>query len=62
MYIYIHTYIHIYIYTCTHTYTHICIYNGILFIHQKELNIAIYSNMDEPRGYYTKWSKPEREK
>ena len=36
--------------------------NGILLIHKKELNIAIYSNMDGPRGYHTKWSKSDRER
>ena len=27
------------------------VYNGILFIHKKEGNNAICSNMDEPRNY-----------
>ena len=30
------------------------IYNGILLIHKKEQNNAIFSNMDGPRDYYTK--------
>ena len=38
------------------------IYNGILFIHKKEWNSAICSNMDEPRDYYNKGSKSERDK
>ena len=29
---------------------------------KKEWNTAICSNMDGPRDYYTKWSKPDREK
>ena len=33
------------------------IYNGILLNHKKELNNAIWSNMDGPRDYHTKWSK-----
>ena len=28
----------------------------------KEWNNAICSNMDGPRDYHTKWSKPDREK
>ena len=38
------------------------IYNGILLIHKKEQNNAIYSNMDATRDYHTKQSKPERER
>ena len=38
------------------------IYNGILLSHKKEWNNAIYSNMDGPRDYHTKWSKPDRER
>ena len=37
-------------------------YNGILLSHEKERNNAICSNMDEPRDYHTKWSKPDRER
>ena len=38
------------------------IYNGILLSHKKE-HIWVGSNeVDEPRVYYTKWSKSEREK
>ena len=29
---------------------------------KKELNLAMWNNMDEPRGYYTKWNKSERER
>ena len=38
------------------------IYSGILLSHKKEWNIAICSNMDRPRDYHTKWSKPDRER
>ena len=38
------------------------IYNGITFSHKKE-HIWVSSNeVDEPRAYYTDWSKSEREK
>ena len=30
--------------------------------HKKEWNNAIYSNMDGPRDYHTKWSKSDRER
>ena len=36
-------------------------YNGILLSHKKEWNNAICSNMDGPRDYQTKWSKPEKD-
>ena len=36
------------------------VYNGILPSHKKESNNAICSNMDGPRNYHTKWSKPEK--
>ena len=39
------------------------IYNGLLFSHKKELNNnAIYSNLDGPRDYHTKWSKSDKDK
>ena len=38
------------------------LYNGILLSHKKEWNNAICSNMDGPRDYHTKWSKPDRER
>lgn len=37
----------------------VCIYNGILFSHEKEGNPAI-CDMYGPRGYYTKWSQTEK--
>ena len=38
------------------------IYNGILLSHKKK-HIWVSSNeMDEPKTYYTDWSKSEREK
>ena len=40
---------------CVHTHTQCNI------IHKK-LNIVIYSNMDGPRDYHTKWSKSDKEK
>ena len=36
-------------------------YDGILLSHKKE-HIWVSSNDDEPRAYYTEWSKSEREK
>ena len=41
---------------------YIYIYNGILFGHKKEWNLAIFSNMDGPRGHYVKWNKSDRER
>ena len=39
------------------------IHKGILFSHKKnQQNNAICSNMDGPRDYHTKRSKPERER
>lgn len=35
--------------------------NIIVFSHKKWKNPAIYNNMDEPGGYYTKWNKPIRQ-
>ena len=40
----------------THTNTH----NGILLSHKKCRNNAICRNMDGPRDYHTKWSKPDK--
>ena len=37
------------------------IYNGILLSHKK-VNNNIYSNIDEPTDYHTKWCKSERER
>ena len=40
----------------------VCIHNGILLGHEKE-HIWVSSNeVDEPRTYYTEWSKAERER
>ena len=38
------------------------VHNGILLSHIKEWNTGIYSNMDGPRDYHTKWSKSERDR
>ena len=38
------------------------IYNGVLLNHKQE-HISVSSNeVNEPRAYYTEWSKSEREK
>ena len=37
-------------------------HNVILLSHKTEWNNAICSNMDGPRDYHTKWSKPDRER
>ena len=39
-----------------------CIYGGILLSCKKECNNVICSNMDGPRDYYTKYSKPGKDK
>ena len=36
--------------------------NGTWLSHKKEWKNAIYSNMDRPRDYHTKWSKSGRER
>ena len=38
------------------------IWNGILLGYTKEWNLAIYNNMDGPRGYYAKWNMSDRER
>ena len=38
------------------------LYNGTLLSHRKEWNNAIFSNIDGPRDYHTKWSKSDRER
>ena len=38
------------------------IYSEILLSHKKEQNNAIFSNMDGPRNYHTKWGKSEEER
>ena len=37
-------------------------YNGILFSHKKEGNLAICDNMNEPWEHYVKWNKSDRER
>ena len=39
----------------------LCICSGILLGHKKNC-VAIWSNMEEPRAYHTKWSKSKRER
>ena len=41
-----------------HTHTQ----NGILLSHKNEWSNTIYSNMDGPRDYHTKWSKSHKER
>ena len=38
------------------------VHNGILFSYKKEWNNASCSNMDGPRDYHAKWSKPDKDK
>ena len=38
------------------------IYSGILLSHKKEYIWVSSNDVDEPRAYYTEWSKLEREK
>ena len=38
------------------------IYNGILLSHKKECIWVSSDGVDEPRAYYTEWSKSERDK
>ena len=40
----------------------VCIHSVILLSHKKEWNNAIFSNMDGPRDYHTKWSKSDKDK
>ena len=37
-------------------------YHRILFSHKKEWNNSVWSNMDGPRDYHTKWNKSDRER
>ena len=37
-------------------------YNVLLLSHKKEWNNAIWSNMDGPKDYHTKWTKTEKDK
>ena len=56
--VYIYTYIHTYI----NTHIHVCMYNGILLIHQKERNLPIYNNRDGAREYNAQQNKEVRER
>jgi len=38
------------------------IYDGTLLSHKKEPIWVSFNEVDEPRAYYTEWSKSEREK
>ena len=38
------------------------VHNGILLSHTKEWNNATCGNMDGPRDYRSKWSKPDKDK
>ena len=38
------------------------LYTGTLVSHKKGQNNAACSNMDGPRDYHTKWSKPDKDK
>ena len=38
------------------------VHNGILLSHKKEHLWVSSNEVDEPRAYYTEWSKSEREK
>jgi len=38
------------------------IYNAILLSHKKERIWVSSNEVDEPRAYYTEWSKSERER
>ena len=38
------------------------IYNGILLSHKREHIWVSPKEVDEPRAYYTEWSKSERQK
>ena len=51
----------LYIYTQTHTHTYIYIHKEILLSYKKERNLAIYDNMNGPRGHYVKRNKTEKD-
>ena len=40
----------------------VCIHNGILLDYKKERFWVNSNEVDEPRAYYTEWSKSERER
>ena len=60
--LYIYIYIHVYIHNICIHFVHIYIYNGMFLTHKKEWNNAIYSDIDRPRDYHTRWSKSDRER
>ena len=37
----------------------VCLYNGILFSHEKEWNSDSCCNMDEPWEHYADWTKSD---
>ena len=41
---------------------YLCLYNRIVFSHEKEGNPVICHNMDEARGHYAKWNKSDLER
>ena len=47
---------------CTHSYTQAYTIESYSAIHTKEWNNAIFSNMNGPKDYQTKWNKSERER
>ena len=38
------------------------VYNGIFLTYKKECIWVSFNEVDEPRAYYTEWSKKEKEK
>ena len=40
----------------------VCIHNGILLSYKKECVWVSYKEVNEPRAYYTEWSRSERER
>lgn len=38
------------------------LYNGLLFSHEKEGNPIICDKLDDSRGHYAKWDKPDTER
>ena len=48
---------------CQSTYDSVVhIYNGLLLSHKKEHIWVSANEVDEPRAYYTEWSKKEKDK
>ena len=50
----------VYIYIYTHTPTHTKTRNGILFIHKREQNNAIFSNTDGPKDCHMKRNRSDK--